>query len=80
MKALDDYFPMVVFTVLLDRVRDFVNFILIWTKKYGREKVKVQLLCEKHGPNLIFHCDKFYFIPACGRVSMVKTKQSKAYV
>lgn len=78
MKALDDYFPMVVFTVLLDRVRDFVNFILIWTNKYGREKVKVQLLCEKHGPNLIFHCDKF--IPACGRVSMVKTKQSKAYV
>ena len=40
MKALDGYFLMVVFTLLLNRLRVFVNLCLIWTEKHGSERVK----------------------------------------
>ena len=41
MKALDDYFLMVLFTLLLNRVNVFLQFLcLIWTEKHGSEGVK----------------------------------------
>ena len=44
MKALDEYFLMVVFTLLLDRVHVFTIFLcLIWTEKHGNERVNVHM-------------------------------------
>ena len=58
MKALDEYFLMVVFTLLLSRVNVFVvvaNLILL-TKKHGRERV--QQLEAKH---VLWHDHIIYF-------------------
>ena len=38
MKALDEYFLMVVFTLLLNEVHVSAHFILIWTEKHGSER------------------------------------------
>ena len=40
MKALDEYFLMVVVMVLLNTVHVFANVMLIWTEKHGNERVK----------------------------------------
>ena len=37
MKALDEYFLMVVLTLLLDRVHVFAKFVFNWTEKHDRE-------------------------------------------
>ena len=38
MKALNVYFLMAVFVLLLDRLHIFSIFILIWTEKHGNER------------------------------------------
>ena len=43
MKALDEYSLMVVFTLLLKRLRVFAECLcLIWTEKYGNEGVNIR--------------------------------------
>ena len=44
MKALDKYNLMVVFTLLLNRVHIFANFMFIPTKRHGIERVKLFVL------------------------------------
>ena len=50
MKAVDEYFLMVVFTLLLNRVHDLQILCLIWTEKRGSERVKksetIQIRCS----------------------------------
>ena len=49
MKALDEYFLMVVFMLLLDRDNVFALFMLICTEKYGSEMDRDPIQCGKSG-------------------------------
>ena len=40
MKAIDEYFLMVMFVLLLNTVHVFANFMFIWREQHGSEKVK----------------------------------------
>ena len=40
MKALDEYFIMVVSALLLNRLHVFATFMFNWTEKHGNERVK----------------------------------------
>ena len=44
MKALDEYFLVVAFTLLLNTVNVFANLCLIWTQKHDSERYKWHLL------------------------------------
>ena len=43
MKALDEYFLSVAFTLLLNRVNVFANFMFSWTEQHGSERVRYHL-------------------------------------
>ena len=70
MKALDEYFPMVVFTLLLNRVHVFANFMFNLNREITAVKVLSQirfqgelLLLQFRFPLLSFSSFLFLFVP-----------------
>ena len=72
MKALDEYFVMVVFTLFLNTVHVFANFVFNWTEKHGSERDKHMLQksesisegfkCQASLLCIQYNCECFYLL------------------
>ena len=66
MKALNEYFLMVVFTLLLSRVPVFANFMLELNREMWQWKVKKCVLAFVRKFRVVFSLFYFYFLKRGG--------------